>query len=83
MKHPDLSIPSQGQHIRQLIRWWENELSGEEKDRLMKGYIWSGTVEERHKKLGEMHKEWKHIQSLAHAPSPLLSGLNEKKRRRH
>jgi len=41
-----------------LIRWWENELTGEDRTFLMGEYTWHGTEEDRHKKLKEMHSNF-------------------------
>jgi len=41
-----------------LIRWWENELTGEDRTFLMGGYMWHGPEEERHNKLREMRVKW-------------------------
>jgi len=42
-----------------LISWWENEISGDDRTRLMKAINyggWQGTTEERHTKLKEMYE---------------------------
>ena len=42
-----------------LILWWENELSCDDRTRLMKAINydgWKGTREDRHIKLKEMHE---------------------------
>ena len=41
-----------------LIHWWEDELTGEDRSRLMGDYSWHGPTEERHKKLREMHSNF-------------------------
>jgi len=41
-----------------LIRWWEDELTSEDRRRLMGDYSWKGPTEERHKKLKEMHSNF-------------------------
>ncbi len=41
-----------------IIRWWEEQLTDVERTSLLNGYVWSGTVEERHKKLREMRNQW-------------------------
>jgi len=45
--------------IGSIIRWWEHELSGDERSKLLGEYVWSGDVESRHKKLREMHQTYK------------------------
>ena len=37
-----------------LVRWWEEELTGEDRIQLMGDYSWHGSAEERHQKLREM-----------------------------
>lgn len=41
-----------------LIHWWEQELTGEDRHYLLDGYIWKGSIEERRKKLREMRSKW-------------------------
>ena len=41
-----------------IIRWWENDLTDTQRTSLMNGYVWSGTVEERHEKLRAMYDKW-------------------------
>ncbi|HUW44730.1 MAG TPA: hypothetical protein VMW50_02950 [Dehalococcoidia bacterium] len=41
--------------IHKIIRWWENELTGKDRTRLMGSYKWHGTVQERHQKIREIH----------------------------
>ena len=44
--------------MNSLISWWENELSNNDRSKLMKTINydgWKGTTEERHIKLEEMH----------------------------
>ena len=48
--------------VNDLILWWENELSCDDRHKLFKAInyeTWEGTREERHKKLAEMYKVWK------------------------
>jgi len=45
--------------ISEIIRWWEDELTDSDRTQLMAGYVWHGTVEERHKKLREMCQQFK------------------------
>ena len=40
------------------IYWWENEISHDDRTRLMGNYSWHGTVEQRHKKLHEMRQKY-------------------------
>ncbi len=44
-----------------LVGWWENDLTYEDRTMLMKEInyeSWEGTTEERHEKLVEMYKVW-------------------------
>lgn len=43
--------------ISEIIDWWENKLTGEQRQKLLKGYVWCGSTEERHKKLREMYED--------------------------
>ena len=52
---PLCHIPNPGVNISKIILWWENELTGEDRTRLMGSYKWHGTVQERHQKLREMY----------------------------
>ncbi len=48
--------------VRDLIYWWEDDLTMQDRNDLMKkiGYEgWKGTSEERHERLIEMYKVWK------------------------
>ncbi len=48
--------------VRDLIYWWEDDLSCDDRIKLMKAINyegWEGTKEERHKKLEEMYRVWK------------------------
>ena len=45
-----------------LIYWWEDDLTSEDRSRLMKSINydgWKGTRKERNKKLVEMYEVWK------------------------
>lgn len=37
--------------INDAIYWWEQELTGEQREIFLKGDSWKGTIEERHERL--------------------------------
>jgi len=41
----------------EAIDWWENELDGEQRKKLLEGKTWSGSVEERNERLLEMFRK--------------------------
>lgn len=37
--------------INEAIRWWENQLTADERATFLQGKLWSGSVDERHERL--------------------------------
>lgn len=52
----------QEEERQKLLYWWE-DLTDEERTKLLKGYVWEGTIKERYIKLKEMYKVWKNKQT--------------------
>lgn len=50
-------IRKQPNSISAAIHWWEDELNGEERNKLLKEE-WKGTTEERHKLLLTLYKTY-------------------------
>lgn len=48
----------QEEERQKLLYWWE-DLTDEERTKLLKGYVWEGTIKDRYIKLKEMDKVWK------------------------
>ena len=49
-----------------LVSWWENDLTSEDRIKLMKDIKydgWKGTIEERRDKMIEMYKVWEKLNS--------------------
>lgn len=59
--------------IYKAIRWWEQELTGEERSAFLGGELWSGSVTERHERLLSFYRKAKGEQ-----PTPTETTKEEK-----